>query len=132
MRIPLEEGVALQAYSDDFVLLVEGKNVHLIWNRRRAAHFATLMTEALSKTSVSARRRRCLAGLEIRSHGKTVAEYLQKIPVIKFMDKSVKCRSSGKYLGVWIDQHLNWKAHMAYMKEIMQNMAANIYTFSRT
>lgn len=53
-------------------------------------------------------------------------------PAVRFHEKRIKGRPSVRYLGVKIDQHLNFKEHIENVKGVVQRTTTGLYSVSRS
>lgn len=118
LNLDLGEGVLIQAYADDFVILVGGENAHQCGLRAQVA------LGRLEEWS-----RECKLQFAPQ---KTVGVFFQRVvragrrrtprtpPRLHFMGAPVHFRDSVKYLGVYIDQKLSGLEHVSYVRSQIQ------------
>lgn len=114
----------LLAYADDFLLVVSGKT-------RKA-----LEDNAKSSLAIFQNQTNKLKLQISQSKSEAIVfgnpKLLQRNPIFKLNDSSIKVKKNMKYLGIMIDNTLKWTSHIKYLKSKILNITNNVRKFAPT
>lgn len=116
------EGCTLVAYADDLLLIVKGTSRSQLEERGNAALKLILDWAIHNNIQISIEKSASL------TFGKTHA--LKRDPIFKLNNVNIKSKTSITYLGIQIDQQLNFLNHLKIKRQQINKITQNLYKYS--
>lgn len=113
----LRPGVGFLAYADDVALVAKGKDIIVL--ERLLSYGAEVIVKWMANAGLelSIQKSEAMVITNARTHN---------VLNLSIKGTAVKCVTSLKYLGIYIDQKLNFKSHSIHVSEKASKVASNL------
>ncbi|GBM82343.1 Putative protein in type-1 retrotransposable element R1DM [Araneus ventricosus] len=122
----------LQAYADDLALVLSASSRKLL--ESVVSNFLDVLFEKLMNLNLIIASEKTLAvvfrGTQNKNKQKRGLATLQRPPIFKIQGRTIRTVDSLKYLGIVIDNLLNWNSHIIYLQKKVYNLIRNFNSVS--
>ncbi|GBO38437.1 Putative protein in type-1 retrotransposable element R1DM [Araneus ventricosus] len=122
----------LQAYADDLVLLVVADSRKKL--ETEVSSFLDDLSDNLKVLNLEVASEKTLVvvfrGTQNKNKQKKGVATFKRTPIFKIKGRTIRTVDSLKYLGIYIDNQLNWNEHISNLKIKIYNLIQNFHSVS--